>query len=117
MRTLVNPLAEISHQSATAAANTAVAITLPADPEQCHVVCRVDWSYDGAPTGGKVTITAGSTTLRELHIVEGGPGLMDWYKDLNNPGIHNDDTKGEAVTVTLTAGGASVVGTLGLSWM
>jgi hypothetical protein len=82
-----------------AAANAAAVISVT-NPRS---VDWIVWSYDGAPTGGKITIKEGLVTLFEVDVTQGGPGQL-----LLNPivGMTGDSV----VTITLAAGGAGVTG-------
>ena len=79
------------------------------DPDQFWVLDYVAWSYSGDPTGGKCTVEIGGTTVFEVDVTSGGPGLLNFDKhELYNP----LQTKNESLVVTLAAGGGSVVGKL-----
>lgn len=65
------------------------------------------WSYSGTPTGGRITVVVGSTTVMDFDITAGGPGFMPL------PIMHGDAN--EAVVVTIYAGGSGVVGKAGLA--
>lgn len=95
-----------AHAKLNAAANAAAAVTLadPGDFAQ-NVIGGVYWSYSGAPTGGKLTISAAGTTLLEVHITAAGPGQLDL--EGFSPG------RSLALTATLAAGGGGVYGTVG----
>lgn len=93
-----------SSNYATAAANTAVVVTVAALPSQQHVLAGVAWSYSATPTGGKLTIADGSTTVLEVDITAGGPGSL-YLPPLGG-------TTNTALVVTLAAGSGAVVGKL-----
>lgn len=99
------PVGGIVNESATAAADTAVVITLAAVPGVRHIVHAMQWSYSATPTGGRLTVT----------------GLKDddWDIDITTsiPGGYNSPLVGEintAVVVTLAAGSGTVVGKLNI---
>lgn len=92
-----------------AGANAAAAVTLTAPSDGYNVIDWVAWSYDGDPTGGKLTIELGSTDF-EVDITTGGPGVLKFSE---NPIVV---TKNTAVTLTLAAGGASVTGKLNVGY-
>jgi hypothetical protein len=87
--------------------NADAAASKAADVDNFWVVDWIAFSYDGTPTGGKLTVAFGSTTLLELDIAAAGPHFLDFsHRPLYNPAM----TKNEALTITLAAGGASVAG-------
>lgn len=99
-RTQVVPLT-----AATAAADTAVVITLAAEAGKRHYIPEILWSYSGTPTGGRITISGlDNTQTLDLDIISGGPGPL-----LFPPLAGKINT---AVVITLAAGGGSVVGKL-----
>ena len=109
--TTVNPLALITDQHATAAADADVVITLAAVEDVCHVLARVSASYSETPTGGALTVACGGTTIFEVDI----PGV-DWernfYSDCKNPGLHHAQAPNEEMVITLHGAGATCVGKL-----
>lgn len=96
------------NDTATAAANTSVALTFAALADRCHVIFRIDWSYDGSPTGGSLTITDGGTDMLVLAITAAGPDSIEF--DPPKKAKLNS-----AVVITLAAGGAGVVGKLNVT--
>lgn len=96
-------------ETATAAANTAVTITLPSVSNVVRILNNLWFSYSGTPTGGGVTITIDGVTFLDLDITTGGPGPLP----LNRM---NDGKHGSEVIVTLKAGGSGVVGKLVLQY-
>jgi hypothetical protein len=78
-------------------------------PDNFWVLDWVAWSYSGDPTGGKLTIALGGTTIFEVDITSGGPGLLNFDK---NSLYDRNQTKNQTLTITLAAGGGSVVGKL-----
>lgn len=109
--TCVNKEVAIADQHATAAADADVVITIPAAEHQCAVLARVSASYSEAPSGGRLTVVCGSTTIFDVDI----PGTdfeRLFYTDCSNPGLHNSGTANEAMVITLHGAGASCVGKL-----
>jgi len=92
----------IPQQSTDSADNDDAVVELTATAGRQHVISEISWSYDNAPTGGKLTIAYGTTTLA-WWIIAGGPGRLP----LNVVAAAN-----QAVTITLAAGGTSVKSTL-----
>jgi hypothetical protein len=104
----VNQAAEpvASSDTATAAANTAVAITLAAGGAGVsHIIGGIIWSYSAAPTGGTLTITDGGTTVFQLDITSSGVKDLFFRRPLKF-------SANSQVVITLSAAGASVVGKL-----
>jgi hypothetical protein len=87
------------------AANTAASVSIAADSKEHWVIESVDFSYDATPSGGSITITSGGTTIYKMAITSAGAYRREFENGLKA-------TKGEAVVVTLAAGGAGVSGTL-----
>jgi hypothetical protein len=88
---------------ATAAAATAVVITLPAVENRRSVLHGVQWSYSAAPTGGKLTITTNAVTIFEEDITASGPG----GHTIVLPSLNNT-----TMVITLASGAGAVVGKL-----
>ena len=65
------------------------------------------WSYDTTPTGGKLTIKRGTTTLLELTIPAAGAGSTSLE------GLQT--AKDETLSATLASGAGTVVGKVGIS--
>lgn len=102
----INQLGPMVRQlDVSTAANTAVVVTVPAHPQQYNYLHSLQWSYDGAPTGGKLTVQDGAagTVIWEQAITAGGPGGQD-------PDVVG--SLNTALVVTLAAGGAGVTGRL-----
>jgi hypothetical protein len=93
----------IRDRKVDAAADTAAVVTIPATPEEYNYIHHVQWSYDAAPTGGKLTIKDGASgsVLWEQAITAAGPG----GQDPDELGSLNT-----ATVITLAAGGAGVTG-------
>jgi hypothetical protein len=89
-----------------AAANAAAVITVDASPDEFWVIDSIGWSYSNTPTGGRLVAAIGGTVLIDTDIGTGGPGLIE----LSKPFYKTDETRNEALVITLHAGGGSVVG-------
>lgn len=94
------------HRKLDAAANAAATITVAADADQFHALDWVGWSYDATPTGGKLTVAIGGVTFAEADITSAGPGMLRFDPPLYN----SEQTKSEAMVITLAAAGAGVTG-------
>jgi hypothetical protein len=91
------------------AANTAAVVTYTAVTDRRHTVANVAWSYDGTPTGGRLTIEDGSgNTVFQIDITTAGPGVVYFTP----PKIGSLNT---TMVVTLAAPGGSVSGKLSVS--
>ena len=112
MRTQPNMLAKIITSTHFPAAATAAVVTIAADAEQCWCIRRIALSYSAAPTGGRLTVVAGSTTLLDLHITDAGPMVLEFDQE----SVLNNNTKDEAVVVTLASGAGAVVGKLSVQY-
>ena len=93
----------ISADSNYPAAATAAVITKAAVAGRRWLIHNIQWSYSAAPTGGKLTITDGGTTIFDIDITAAGPGSVD----LTLKGSLNS-----AVVITLASGAGAVVGKL-----
>jgi hypothetical protein len=90
-------------------ANTAAVVTIDAATGQTHVLFEVHWSYSGNPTGGRLTVTSGDTTLVDLNITAGGPDSLVLPRGLAGVAAAN-------LVVTLAAGGEGVTGKLQVNY-
>lgn len=86
------------------APGAAAVLTLPADPTHRHIVDSLAWSYSGAPTGGGITVADNGTIVFSMDIGISGAGQITFKMGLPA------STFGNAVTITLAAGGVTVVG-------
>lgn len=86
------------------ASNTAAVVTLAAKTVG-RDYSGIFWSYSAAPTNGQLTVENGGDTVIKLYITASGPGFLPF-----NGTIEGDDN--EAVTVTLSAGGSGVSGSV-----
>lgn len=93
-------------QKLDASANADAVITIPADADEFWMLDSVGWSYDGDPTGGRLTVAIGGTLLLDTDVTSGGPGLLEFRK----PYYKTAETKNEAMVITLYAGGSGVTG-------
>jgi len=85
-------------------AASAITIVAPAASSGRFILIeRVDWSYSAAPTGGRLTITDGTSTFFDIDITAAGPGFAEVYRRI---------TKETNAIVTLAAPGGAVVGKL-----
>jgi hypothetical protein len=92
--------------SGTAAANTAVAITVNGVAGQTIRLAALSWSYSAAPTAGTITVVVNGVTIFQSDITAAGfaaaliaqGGLVCQV--------------GQSAVITLTAAGAAVVGRL-----
>jgi hypothetical protein len=92
--------------SATAAANTAVSITVTGVAGQSIRLQHLSASYSAAPTGGTLTVVVNAVTIWQADIIAGGPMLAS----LPPGGLLCQ--AGQNAVITLTAAGAAVVGKL-----
>ena len=92
---------------ATAAANTAVAITLAA-PEagRRNSVKYLNWSYSAAPAGGRLSVTDATVVVLDIDITLAGSGSLSLTDGFQTT------LAASAVVATLAAGGAGVIGKL-----
>lgn len=78
------------------------ALTDP-DPE----IAAIHWSYDAAPTGGRLSITIDTVVVYDVDITAAGPGAVSFGDgELKLPAVSTD------LDITLAAGGAAVTGKL-----
>lgn len=96
----------MAQNTATAAPNTPVVLTFPADPRTVHRLDEINWSYSADPTAGSITIADSSGTIWQLDVTSGGPGFLPFDPHALNA------VPGSALIITLAAGGAGVVGKL-----
>lgn len=92
--------------SATAAANTAVTTTYAAAAGQRHRLTFLSFSYSAAPAGARITIQDGASTILDLDYATTAVANVP----LPPGGL--EGSVNTAMTVTLAAGGAGVVGKL-----
>ncbi len=93
--------------SAASAANAAATITLPAQQMHRNAVSRVLLSYSAAPApAGTLTIEDGAgNVIQRRHVVGAGPHTIDFTPPLAG-------SPNRVLIVTLSAGGAGIVGYL-----
>jgi hypothetical protein len=85
--------------------NTAAVLTYAALAERKHVLYQIDYSYDGAPTAGALTVTLGGVTVFSLDVVAAGRDTILFSPE--KEGKHNS-----AMVITLADGGVGVSGKL-----
>jgi len=96
----------VRHDSETALANTAVVITLVAREGYRNVLHGMQWSYDTAPTGGRLTVEDGAgNSIWDVDITAAADRLESFYSVL----VGSSNT---AMILTLAAAGAGVIGKL-----
>lgn len=95
--------------AATAAANTAVATTYTGVAGQRHRLTYVAYSYNPAPTTGRLTVTDGGATIFDLDL----PAAVDREIPLPPGGLQG--SAGLDMVITLAAGGGTSVGKLNTS--
>lgn len=93
--------------NAPGTANTAAVITVAAPGAgQRLQVNQIEFSYNAAPTNGTLTIQQGSTVIKTLFVSAAGPGpIITGIRLAANT----------ALTITLSAGGAGVTGSVNAS--
>jgi hypothetical protein len=97
--------------SATAAANTAVVVTVPATAGKSNRINSLSVAYSAAPTAGLLTIVVNGVTIFQLAITASGPTAVP----LPDGGLLC--AAGFAATITLAAAGAAVVGQVNTSFI
>jgi hypothetical protein len=117
MKGVPNSIAKINTASHFPAAATAAVVTIAAVADSgttktIHCVRRISCSYNAAPTGGRLTVVAGSTTLMDIDITASGPLVIDFDQD----NLLTNNTSNEAVVVTLASGAGAVVGKLSVQY-
>lgn len=95
--------------SATAAANTAVVITITHQLLAAIRLKTLSWSYSAAPTAGGLTVVVNGVTILQLDIAAAGAGFVD----LGAAGLECQNN--QDCVITLAAAGAAVVGKLNVS--
>lgn len=106
LTTLVLPTGFGTPANSSPAANTAASIVLPAPGTGLHYyILSMDASYSGAPTGGNLQILDGASVIFNEDITGGGPVPIQMPA-----GGLRQPTANTALTVTLAAGGAGVLG-------
>ena len=85
--------------------NTAAVVTLAANPVGVNRISLVQWSYSNTPTNGTLTIADGVTTVCKHYITASGPGSLQF-------GANATGSTNTAMTVTLSAGGSGVSGSV-----
>ena len=110
MATLVRPEhalnADVTDQSSPAA-NIAAIVQKNAVAGSKYRVYKLLWSYNAAPTSGRLYLQFANRVVRDVHVTAAGPGFIPFCPPL-------DAAVGEAVAATLVAAGASVTGRLAM---
>lgn len=91
------------------AADTAAVATYAAAGSYYHIIGGVAWSYSGAPTGGNLKIEDGTDTIFSVDITAAGHNSISF-------GRGKRGTRGNALVITLAAGGGAVVGKVNATW-
>lgn len=86
------------------AVNTNAVITYAAVPGQRHRLTGLGFSYNAAPTGGRLTVVDGATTRVDIDLTSAG------YTDLTLPPGGIFGAVNTALVITLAAAGAAVTG-------
>lgn len=94
--------------SNTAAANTAVTANATAWPGVKRTIKHVSWSLSASPATAVALTFSSGNTVYQVDITTGGPGFIG-FPEQGWPG-----EEGTAITVTLAAAGASIVGKLNI---
>jgi hypothetical protein len=92
--------------SATAAVNTAVAITINGVAGQTIRLAALSWSYNAAPTAGTITVVVNGVTIFQADITAAGFAAAM----IAQGGLICQ--AGQNAVITLTAAGAAVTGRL-----
>lgn len=87
----------------TSAANAAATVTFPAAAGLSNVISGIAFSYNGNPTGGRVTISDGANIVFDIDVTSSGAGFFPFAAPVKG-------SVNTALTVTLAAGGAGVIG-------
>lgn len=99
MQTLLGTSADVHEPSA----NTDAVVGYTGADGLSHGITGVAWSYNAAPTNGNLKIEDDDNTILSIDITAAGPGVI--YFDPAKTISEEQD-----LTVTLSAGGASVTG-------
>jgi len=70
-----------------------------------HCITGIAWSYDSAPTNGKVQMKFGGAVVFELYVTAAGPGSVLFP-------LPRKARENASLEVTLASGGGSVAGTV-----
>lgn len=102
-------MANVIEVEATSAANAAAVVNVPAPPAGDVLdIDFIDVSYSAAPTAGRLDIQDGATVVFSADVTVAGQTPIELPED----GL---SIRG-ALTATLAAGGAAVVGRLNLGY-
>lgn len=100
--------ASIKKGSHAPAAATAAVITITAIAEKRILINGIQGSYSNTPTGGRLTITMGGSTVFDADVTAAGLFAI-------NPVIPSE--RNEEVIITLASGGGSVSGKINAQWL
>jgi len=95
------PVQNLNQAIHVPAAATPAVVTLAATTGVRHIIHNIQWSYSAAPTGGRLTVVQGSTTILDLDITAAGPGGYNFTLT---------GAMSAAIVVTLASGAGAVVG-------
>ena len=101
---LSRAISSFTQAQGTSGANAAITVTLAASAGNRHHVVEVIASYSGTPTGGRLTSTGLAGDQLDVDVTASGPAPIS-FPPVTGAGSG-------AVTFTLAAGGAGVVGKL-----
>lgn len=92
---------------ATSTGGAAATVTLAAPGSgKRWAITGIFWSYDSAPTGGKITLTIAGSVIIEFNVTAAGPGFIPFERPM-------DCTDNGAVSLVAAGGGGSVIGKCG----
>ena len=111
LSSLLQPLITLGTNSLTGGTNPSVSLshTLPGGSSvYSNCISMLAWSYNATPTGGNLLIQDGGDTIFNVDVTTSGAGILNF-----NPA--KAATSGNALTITLAAGGANVIGKLSVT--
>ena len=88
--------------------NLPCTVSIPAVPEHRHILSKIIWSYNGAPTNGRLIVSDGGIVVLDIDITVGGPGILTL-----NPEVMFVNS---IMVVTLYAAGSGIYGKLNFSY-
>jgi hypothetical protein len=83
-----------------------VTVAAPATAGEANQFSGIVWSYSADPTGGRIVITDGGTTVFDIDITTGGPGFI-WFPTAMTM------SPNQATVLTIYDGGGVLVGKVG----
>jgi hypothetical protein len=113
MRLQPDSFAQSTVVTAQSTANAPVSITITPAADEHVVIDQIVFSYSTVNVAGGITVAFGGVVKLRGSIVVGGLGHL-MFRTGCDDGLYNGPApaKGEAVVVTLLAGGAAVIGDL-----